>query len=250
MQSIELTRRRRHRSHDMLDDLLPTLFFFFGFPSSSFFYSFFDMAWKYLRRGKAAKTSEAERVPSLTHQAPTSSYVQEYDHPHEVPLQSNSDVETLSQDVHPLSTFPKDPILSEDDEIFLQRISSNFEVPPLPPGRTIISDAGKATDIYGGADLVPLPMSPGDDEHAQFLDMLSEPAPPSWTAKYWAFVPDRVIAAAPNMTLPRLSQLPQLSELTQRARLPNSPQFLMFGRKTLCKVCDDLYYADIYQLTQ
>jgi len=205
------------------------------------------MAWKYFGRGKATKTSQAEVVSPLTHQPPVSSSVQEPDQPHGIP---DLHVEALPQDVRLVSTFPKDPILSEDDQVFLQRIASNFQVPPLPSGKTVISDAGEAIDVYGGADQVPLPMSPGEDEHARFPNMSSDTTPPSWTAKYWAFVPDRVIAAAPNMTMPQLSQLPQLSELTQRAHLPNMPQFSMFGRKTPNKVCNNVCYPDIYQLTR
>lgn len=194
------------------------------------------MAWKYLTRGTLKNTPQTviDSHPATSLATPADS-----NEPIEIPLESDlledntaadaDDNETTSpSDV----TLTKNPILSPEDELFLQRISTDFESPPLPPGKTIISDDGEAIDI--GAERIPLPMSPdGEAKHPEFPNPPIAKEKESWTSKYWSFVPDRVVAAAPNLTMP---QLPQLSDLTQMAHLPQMPVFSRFGRKTPMKV--------------
>lgn len=197
------------------------------------------MAWKYLSRSKKQDPASAETTPASSSIAPSDAIPST--EPEEIPLQRNMSDDDMAQNG---TNFPVDPILSADDEIFLQRMASNFEVPPLPPGQTIISEAGDEVDVPYGADQVPLPMSPGEDEHAKFPELAHEGQKQSWTSKYWSFVPDRVVAEARNMTMPQMPQLSQLQEMAHLPQLPQMPQMpqmsqlSLFGRKTTAKVTD------------
>lgn len=186
------------------------------------------MAWKYLTRGKTqTPLSTGTNAHSDLVEQPQSA----------IEAQGNESIPSGNQELKdPQTVFPKDPILSAEDELFLQRISSNFEVPPLPPGKTVITDGGEMTDVVEGADQIPLPLSPGESNQTPILDVQSENEKQSWAAKYWSFVPDRVVAAAPNIKMPELPHLPQMSDLSQLAHLPQMAQFSLFGRKSQSKV--------------
>jgi hypothetical protein len=88
----------------------------------------------------------------------------------------------------------KSPILNEEDEKFLTRITSEDHPPPLPERPVVILDNGKTavgkdaqTALMDGADSVPLPTSPPVE--GELKEGKVEGDKEKKKHDYWAYVP-------------------------------------------------------------
>jgi len=120
----------------------------------------------------------------------------------------------------------KSPILNEEDEKFLQRITSEDQAPPLPERPVVILDNGKKvegkdaqTALMDGADTVPLPTSPPAEGEAAADGSKAEEKKGH---DYWAYIRN-----VPNQV--QQVQLPQLPF----SKVHNSPSLF----RTSTKIC-------------
>lgn len=99
-----------------------------------------------------------------------------------------------------------EPVLSEDDEQFLQEITTEVDVPPLPSRRaTMIADDGQMTEeeIAEEARKILLPSTPREEKTEEAVQG-SMPKQQTWKDRWcqWAFVPmptSGVSFATPNL---------------------------------------------------
>jgi hypothetical protein len=94
----------------------------------------------------------------------------------------------------------KSPVLTDEDEKFLTRLTSESPPPPLPERPVVILDNGQKFEgkdaqvaLIDGADKVPLPTSPPVDEKGNPLDPGKEDKTDAEEQKrknYWSFLPN------------------------------------------------------------
>ncbi|KAF1987199.1 hypothetical protein K402DRAFT_375823 [Aulographum hederae CBS 113979] len=105
-----------------------------------------------------------------------------------------------SADAEPEKSDAKSPVLNEEDEQFLQNITSDDSPPPpLPKRPTMILDNGqkvKGKDaqvaLMAGADQIPLPSSPPVEADTQLGSKKEEDISPEEEKKrinYWSYIP-------------------------------------------------------------
>ena len=105
---------------------------------------------------------------------------------------------------------PRSPVLNEEDETFLKKITSDEQPPPLPKRPTVILDNGKQVKeketksaVLEGADQIPLPKTPSVEESAQeSMDKGKAKAEKEVEEKkrrnYWSYIP-----SVPRINFPK-----------------------------------------------
>lgn len=104
------------------------------------------------------------------------------------------------------ASHKQEPVLSEDDEHFLQQVTTDIDAPPIPSKRaTMIADDGKMTEeeIAEEASKVSLPATPREEKSEETAQG-SASKPQTWKDRWsqWAIIPmptSGVAFAAPKL---------------------------------------------------
>ncbi len=113
------------------------------------------------------------------------------------------------------------PVLSEDDEMFLQRATSDLEPPSQPLHRTIINDNGEETDIADPAS--PHTEKPPNSTLGQ--DRSGKPTDVKRKWHHWAFVPDMpsksaMLSTTLSTTENMFNRIPSFSKRKEKPAQP------------------------------
>ena len=99
----------------------------------------------------------------------------------------------------------KSPVLNEEDEKFLEKITSDEKPPPLPARPTVVLDpedhAKEESEILDGADQVPLPTSPPADESVEKEEEAVGKDEEKKRPKYWSYIQQIQSIQMPNLNL-------------------------------------------------